>query len=330
MDNVTQRDGFDATADKCSATYDAPVIEGNDAPAAPSPYQPQATIVEERNDNNALLTNDGGPSWLMIIFCASVLMTLLTSHAMILVLDLSFWTVVLPVTAMMTFFTLVQFFQPPWPYSDTWAAYKNAQLAATSADGCMLESRGRDVGVLPPLTVLNSVAGLPMDVPDNECVQYRAYFTPLSIRYPRFYAVAPVVLPLLTICGIFTLFPDCILCALMLFAGAYMFGNHVVAHVLAALVVHRAGVPLLPMAVRMLVIDYIGLYVWDEDAVLLHEFKETCVDAARTVAHQLQPHMAEQASALARRSDLSVFTRISAFVTYVYYLFASTIHLMFR
>ena len=80
----------------------------------------------------------------------------------------------------------------------------------------------------------------------------------------------------------------------------------------------------------MLVIDYIGLYVWDEDAVLLHEFKETCVDAARTVANKQQPHMAEQASALARRSDLSVFTRISAFVTYVYYLFASTIHLMFR
>ena len=90
----------------------------------------------------------------------------------------------------------------------------------------MLESRGRDAGVLPPVTVLNSLAGLPMDVPDNECVQYRAYFTPLSIRHPRFYAVAPVVLPLLTICGIFTLFPAlqlsgyCILCALMLFAGA--------------------------------------------------------------------------------------------------------------
>ena len=97
---------------------------------------------------------------------------------------------------MITFFALVQSFRPPWPYSDTWAAYKNAQLAASGADGCILESRGRDARGLSPVTVINSLAGLPMDVPDNECVQYRAYFTPLSIRYPRFYAAAPVVLPL--------------------------------------------------------------------------------------------------------------------------------------
>ena len=105
--NVPQTAGPDAHADKCNAPRDAPVIKDNDAPV---------TTVEETNDESALLTNDGGSSRLMIIVCAfSVLapMTLLASRALISALDTSLWTLVLLVTGMMAFFTLVQSFRPP-------------------------------------------------------------------------------------------------------------------------------------------------------------------------------------------------------------------------